>query len=85
MSVRDEQRETARLREATLAQWREHPKAELHVEVDVSLVSGRSEKRIELHALDGYVLLDSHGEVRLDRDAVITLRKQLDQAFQVVA
>lgn len=65
--------------------WRAHPKAEVHADVAATSAQGRSEKDIEVHAADGVVLVNTHGEARLDRESLITLRKRLDEAFQVVA
>ncbi len=65
--------------------FRAHPRAEVHANVTGTSATGKTEKDIEIHALDDYVSLNTHGEVRLDRESLITLQKRLQQAFQVVA
>lgn len=42
-------------------------------------------KQITVHAVAGQVFLNTHGERVLDREALITLRKKLDEAFMTVA
>lgn len=76
-----EREETTELREATAAQWKTHPKSELHVTVP----SDGKGADVEIDAQDGYVVIDTHGAKRFDRDALTTLQKQLQAAFQVVA
>lgn len=86
MSAQKEQKETRKLAEETAQKWREHPKAEVHGEFAAATVGGEEKANLpEIHAQDGYVLLNTHGEARLDRDQVVTFRKLLEQAFQVVA
>lgn len=66
--------------------WRNHPIDETHGEVYGRTSSGEEkEKALEIHAVDRKVFLNSHGEIVLDQEAVITLRKLLDQAFQTVS
>lgn len=77
--------DTASIREATQKAWKDHPKSELHVTVTGTTASGGAEKDIEIDAADGYLRINTHGEVRLDRESCITLQKRLEQAFQVVA
>lgn len=86
MSAQKEQKETRKLAEETAQKWREHPKAELHSEFDAATAGGEDKANLpEIHAQDGYIVLNTHGEARLDRDQVVVLRKLLEQAFQVVA
>lgn len=73
-------------REDAAAAWRLHPKSELHLELPGVTLGGEAKaKQPEIHAADGVVTFNSHGETRLSREDVVEWRKRLDQAFQVVA
>lgn len=62
-----------------------HPGTEFHTDVAVLSADGKAGKKLEVHAFDGSVYLNTHGEVRLSRDELIDLRQKLDAAFQAVA
>lgn len=74
-------------RSEAAARWREHPTAEVHDENLPGLTAGGDTKATqpELHAAAGVVYLNTHGETRLTREDLVTWRKRLDEAFQVVA
>lgn len=73
------------IRAETAAAWREHPTVELHATAPASSSTGATDKEISVDAAEGYVVIDTHGAARLDREQLATLRKRLDSAFQVIA
>lgn len=73
-------------RSETAEAWREHPTAEFHSELPGVTGAGEAKaKAPEIHAADGWVTIDSHGLTRVDREDLVTWRKALERAFQVVA
>lgn len=84
--VEQESKESRKLAEETAAKWRQHPKAEVHREFDATTGTGDEKAtQAELHAADGFVVIDTHGQARMDRDQFVVFRKMVEQAFQVVA
>lgn len=73
-------------REAAAEAWRQHPTAEYHSELPgVTLAGEAKAKAPEIHAADGFVTINSHGDTRVGREDLVTWRKAFEQAFQVVA
>lgn len=62
-----------------------HNRVEMHREVHGVTVAGEEKsKPMEVHAFDGRVNLNTHGELVLDREGLIEARRALDAAFQAV-
>lgn len=75
-----------KLREETAAAWRGHRPAEFHGEFAATTGAGEAKASSpEVHAADGYVVVNTHGEARFDRESFVVFRKALEKAFQVVA
>ena len=76
----------AAVHEANRARAATHERTEVHREVD-GLTSAGAEKAkpLEVHAVDGRVFMNTHGELVLDREGVIQAQKALAAAFQAVA
>lgn len=74
------------IREENERNARTHNRVETHDEIEVLTSEGNEKaKPLEVHAFGGRVYINTHGEAVLDQDAVITLRKALDRAFQAVS
>lgn len=66
--------------------WREHQRAEVHAEVFAATSTGEEKARMpEVHAADGVVVVNTHGEAHFDNESFLVFMKQLEKARQVVA
>lgn len=78
--------EVREIREENERRAATHNRVEVHHEIQVMNKDGDEKPSpLEVHAIGGRVYVNSHGEAVLDQDAVITLRKALDAAFQAVS
>lgn len=66
--------------------WRSHVKAEVHAEVPAATGGGEEKAKMpEIHAADGLVVVNTHGEAHFDSESFLVFMKQLEKARQVVA
>lgn len=75
------QKEQAKLSDANVKRWLDYEYTESHTAASTDNGKGQ----IDVHTVGGVTYINSHGERTLDHDDLVTLRKQLDAAFQAAS
>lgn len=75
------QKEQAKLSDANVKRWLDYQYTESHTAAPTDNGKGQ----IDVHTVGGVTYINSHGERTLDHDDLVTLRKQLDAAFQAAS
>ena len=78
--------EVRKVREDNERRTAAQSRTELHREIVVADRKGEiKDKALEAHCFGGRAYLNTHGEVVLDREGIISLRNFCEQAFQAVS